>query len=145
MSLRTAALTSFLLLAAVSASSAEVVRLAVGESLPVSTGEFTIEFVATVSDQRCPVGVDCVWEGDAEALIRIASDGTDSEFHLHTFADFGSEVHYRGHSIAVVRLVPHPIVDVVTDPQSYILSLEIRKNAVPTLSCSWSAMKAHFR
>jgi hypothetical protein len=50
-------------------------QLKVGQTGLVEPQGPSVEFIEVVEDSRCPIGVDCVWEGRARILIRVSSSG----------------------------------------------------------------------
>ncbi len=62
------------------------------------------------NDSRCPINARCVWAGDAEVHIGVASDTLDSTLPvvLHTSADPRSAVR-RGYLFRLDSLTPHPV------------------------------------
>ena len=46
----------------------------------VQIGEMVIQFKEVLEDSRCPIGVECVWEGRVRAMVAVSGDGmTTSE------------------------------------------------------------------
>lgn len=49
----------------------EIITLKIGESVEVNGESLTIDFDNIVDDSRCPNGVDCIWEGQAEVNLLL--------------------------------------------------------------------------
>ena len=49
----------------------ETLTLKIGEMVEVNGEELTIVFDKIIADSRCPIGVDCVWEGQAEVNLLV--------------------------------------------------------------------------
>ncbi len=47
----------------------EIITLKIGESIELNGESLTIAFDKIVDDSRCPNGVDCIWEGQAEVAL----------------------------------------------------------------------------
>jgi hypothetical protein len=82
--------------------SGEVFRLREGESRRAAGA--LVRFIEVASDSRCPQGVTCVWEGDAD--VRLTVDG-----HPVTLHNAGAErrrAAIDGRTIELVALAPQP-------------------------------------
>src|SRR5688572_19267576 len=55
-----------------SAAQAQVLTLQIGETASLGD-QGVLRYVRTVNDSRCPVGVQCVWAGDAEVLFEFTA------------------------------------------------------------------------
>src|SRR5688500_5686444 len=56
-------------------------------------GEALVRFIGVVNDSRCPVDVDCVWEGNAEIELEIRRTGGDAKrVRLNTHSSFPQQV-----------------------------------------------------
>lgn len=97
-----------------------------GEHIPGS--DLRVVFVAVTEDSRCPVGVNCVWAGDAAVAIRIESRGADSStYTLHTNEQFAREVSHGDWRIRLDSLVPQPTADGPPRREDYRLTLVIHR------------------
>lgn len=117
---------------------AEVVRvqtdtatIGVGETVVFDQHGLAVTFVALVADSRCPIGVTCVWEGDAEVRVRAeieGTEGTGTDLTLHTTLEprtavVGSKV------LELVDVLPHPVYETPTDPA--LMSITVRVGDAP--------------
>lgn len=67
-----------------SAAQAQVLTLQTGQT--VSLGDQgVLRYVRTVNDSRCPVGVQCVWAGDAEVLFEFTAAQGQPQSLMLTF------------------------------------------------------------
>jgi hypothetical protein len=98
------------------------VTLAPGERAVFPDERLEVQFVAVVSDSRCPSDATCVWAG--EVLVRIATR-SDSETEQHELtAGQGFEVgRYRA---TVVDVQPVPVSTRKIAPDEYRATLEVR-------------------
>lgn len=109
----------------------------VGEDIHVEVGEhvtfrdegFTVRFIEVVGDSRCPIGVTCVWAGNArirvavEPLVRGAADHV---FELNTYLD-PKQASFAPYSIRLVSLYPYPHVNVERRNESYVATLRVTR------------------
>jgi hypothetical protein len=89
--------------------SREVV-LAPGESSRVDG--LTLKFDGVSADSRCPVGVQCFWEGDAVVTVSVSEPSrAASNLELHTSGRYPREGTYGRYRVRLVSLVPQPRED----------------------------------
>lgn len=50
--------------------------LAVGQSASIYGEDLGIKFVDIVADSRCPLEVECIWQGEVACLVEITHSGT---------------------------------------------------------------------
>ncbi len=87
----------------------------------------TFRFVSVIEDSRCPVGVNCIWAGNAKIQIKISSKkGISKTFELNTDLQ-PQTVIFEGFEIKLQTLTPHPKADTKTNPNSYTAVFSIRK------------------
>jgi len=53
--------------------------LAVGQSASIDGEDFVIKFIDIVADSRCPLGVECIWQGEVACLVEITHSGTGQQ------------------------------------------------------------------
>ena len=86
--------------------SREVV-LAPGESSRVDG--LNVKFEGVSADSRCPIGVQCFWEGDAVVVVSVSEPSrAGSNLELHTSGKFPREGRYGRYRVRLVSLVPQP-------------------------------------
>ena len=93
----------------------DTVRLDVGASVTFQPMGVQVTFLRLVDDSRCPVGVTCVWEGDAEVEIRVSIDGDTRLTRLHTTLE-PRAVTLGANALQLVDVLPYPIDDPLADP-----------------------------
>jgi hypothetical protein len=108
--------------------------LRLGDSVWVDGNGLRIVFEGVSSDSRCPIDVQCIWEGDA--LVRLELDtGTNdtSRIELHTSARVSVEASFREYRVRLERLMPRPQAGVKIEPREYNATLLVTKprQAVP--------------
>ncbi len=83
-----------------------------------------IRFVDVVGDSRCPIGVECFWEGDAEVLLELKRSGyTPKQFTLHTYREMTTDTVVDGVRVRLLRLDPYPVYQVPTDKKDYVATV----------------------
>lgn len=99
--------------------------LAAGERASISTTGVTIGFAGVVADSRCPIGVTCVWAGNAEARLTIESPGSETiraSLNTHTDPD---NLRAFGLQVRLMEVAPHPRADVKIEPSDYAATLQV--------------------
>jgi hypothetical protein len=83
------------------------VELAPGQSTRVNG--LTLKFEGVSADSRCPIGVQCFWEGDAVVVVSVSEPSRKgAALELHTAGRFPREGTYGRYRVRLVSLVPQP-------------------------------------
>ena len=107
---------------AVEATTGDTFRLRPGESATID-GTVLVAFRGIRQDSRCPVDVNCVWAGDAEAAIGVAAEGGPWEWSsLHTGLE-PRTLHSHGYGITLVDVEPATRSTTRIPPENYIVVL----------------------
>ena len=97
---------------------------------------YTLVLKQVTTDSRCPQGLNCIWMGEAQALVAVYNKKKLVEEILITFspkntlennaffAKYGKE---KYKNIQNVLLVPYPKKDVKIKPKDYYIKIEYRK------------------
>lgn len=104
-----------------------VIKAFQGELVPI--GDIGIKLIQVLEDSRCPQGVDCVWEGQAKALVQITDRNgkkTQKEIVMRggTVAPLYTE---DGLEIIVRGLSPYPKASSKIEGKEYYLLLDVIK------------------
>lgn len=103
------------------------VELAVGSEVAVPGTDLKIRLLEVAEDSRCPVDLDCVWEGNARVIVVTVIDGIERAHALNSssadWLEGSTRVEAGSHTISFQSLLPEPR-DGVTIPQNeYRLTL----------------------
>ena len=88
------------------------------------TNDLTIRFTAVLEDSRCPTGVQCAWEGNAEIMLEL-SGGDLETVHLNTGPQFPRTEIYNGYTITLQELKPYPTEGMSIGENDYTAVLSI--------------------
>ena len=88
------------------------------------SNDLTIRFNSVLEDSRCPTGVQCAWEGNAEILLEL-SGGSLETVHLNTGGMFPRTEIYNGYTITLQDLKPYPAEGMHIDESRYTAVLSI--------------------
>ena len=53
--------------------------IAVGQSASIDGEDLAIKFVGVIADSRCPLDVQCIWQGEVACLVEITYSGTGQQ------------------------------------------------------------------
>ncbi len=92
----------------------ETFTLREGESVRLANANATLRFVDKMADSRCPLGVDCVWEGEVKVMLSFALDGqapADVELvgYVGPDGDGAVSADALGFRFTLQRLDPYPV------------------------------------
>jgi hypothetical protein len=92
----------------VSATLDDPFQLEVGQTALLEAQGISVEFLEIVEDSRCPMGVECVWAGQALILVRVSGEGDAQELTLQLGpADSVTGV-YDSYLFEFLALDPYP-------------------------------------
>ncbi len=97
--------------------------LAVGQSAVVDDTGLRVSLKGVAQDSRCPVDVQCVWEGDATVSVAAGAPSSAAQYELHTSGRFAHEVQHGAYRIALVRLDPARRSTGLPSPNDYRATL----------------------
>jgi hypothetical protein len=100
--------------------------LRVGETAAVEGTSLRISVTKVADDSRCPVDVQCVWEGDAAVSVVVTESAAQS-YELHTSGRFAREVAHGPYQVSLVRLDPAPRSTVPLSPGDYRATLLVAR------------------
>lgn len=65
---------------------------------------------SVLNDSRCPLNVECFWEGNAEVRFLFTVDSVQTDFTLNTNGgmQFNADTVISGYSIKLLDLSPYP-------------------------------------
>jgi hypothetical protein len=83
-------------------------QLEVGQTALLEPQGLGVEFLEVVEDSRCPMGVECVWAGQALILIRVSGEGDAQELTLQLGPKDSVTGVYESYSFDFLALDPYP-------------------------------------
>ncbi|UCD37622.1 MAG: hypothetical protein JSW54_12470 [Fidelibacterota bacterium] len=118
----------------------EPFSIAYGESQLVGEEGLEVEFQQVLQESRCPLDVDCIWEGQARirlSLVDLDQDTLNLEPFIYGFISKDDtaghqRVFSEEYNITLMQLDPYPTADTVQpDPQDYTAMISVALNPVP--------------
>jgi hypothetical protein len=102
-------------------------NLRIGREALIKGQGLTVSFTSVGEDSRCPQGVDCVWSGNAVAVVKLSKgDGGFTTAELNTNLE-PREKSYQQYEISLVALNPYPKKDSRIKKEDYIGTFVVRK------------------
>jgi hypothetical protein len=98
----------------------DTVNVKVCQTVRLSNGELVFQFDSVLDDSRCPIGVECLWQGNASILLKFP-DHIDT---LNTFYEQG-QVEYGNYKVRMIDLLPWPIWQQPIDKNTYVARLKV--------------------
>ena len=101
--------------------------LQVGQTAVVADTGLRISLAKVAEDSRCPVDVQCVWEGDAAVSVAVVDAAAARDYELHTSGRFPREVTHGGYRLTLVGLEPAPRSSVPLSPSDYRATFRVAR------------------
>ena len=125
----------FLMVLAVLSCSKEGTRLVLNDPVSLhynrlyNNGDYNISIVldSVTQDSRCPLGVECIWAGNALARFIFIADNNSTKFSLNTLASFRRDTTIAGFKIELLALKPYPEYPHPIKQEDYIAEIRITK------------------
>jgi hypothetical protein len=105
----------------VQAAVGQTFTLKVGQQARITGSDLTVLFRAVPSDSRCPVDVQCVWQGNAR--VQIAAAGR--ELGLNTGEEPRS-AQVDGYTIELTKLDPAPHSETQIPTSGYVATFVVK-------------------
>lgn len=100
----------------------DTVEIFVNEAYCSKRGDYCLKFDTVYSDSRCPIDVNCVWEGNAELGFILYSSNADLQFTLNTSSQFTRDTSINSNMFKVINLLPYPVsTDTVNQPDYKVI------------------------
>ncbi|MFA5974129.1 MAG: hypothetical protein WC780_17405 [Lentimicrobiaceae bacterium] len=83
-------------------------------------------FDSVLTDSRCPIGAECIWEG--EAAVRLRIEKPDSNPYFVDLYEHTTDTLVDGYEISFFTLFPYPVIDRQVNPGDYKARIVIKRN-----------------
>lgn len=104
----------------------EIFDINVGQETMVRDEALNVVFEGVPEDTRCPVDVECTWEGNAKVVVRLEKDGQSEQIELNTHSR-PQEGEFMGYTIRLVDLKPDQDTRRTIPPDAYVAKLVVTK------------------
>ena len=97
-----------------------LVKIGLGET--VTFKKATVTFLKVVEDSRCPLDVNCIWEGQATVLVEVIETGKEPKQVELLYGKRKNEQVFssEGYSLKGISLSPYPS-STTSDKMDYVL------------------------
>lgn len=107
----------------------DTIELSYRECVYDPEDHFYICLDSVINDSRCPKGVMCIWEGNAEVKFRYEKLNQDPIFfNLNTHLNFTRDTIIDRYKISLISLNPYPEIGLRYSQMHYKVKLTIKKN-----------------
>ena len=103
----------------------ESFTLQLEEAKTNKTEGLTVQWKALPEDSRCPKNTNCVWEGQARMTVLVNDE--EVEVILHAGHPGKAKAEAGGYVVKAEELEPYPDMNVDTQPEDYVLHLQVNK------------------
>ena len=101
----------------------------IGQLVKESEGELQLTLTGIPEDSRCPVNVNCIWEGQVKLFIDAAVPNRKAslEFKVEKSKMGTVSKSFEGYSIQILNVLPEPTAGEKTEPTAYTVELVVSK------------------
>ena len=104
------------------------IELDLGQTYQVLESDLKLKFFSINSDSRCPTGLVCIWEGNAEVTFNFQNmNEVNSDFILNTNGNFRNDTLINGYRIKLIKVLPYPEYNKEINEEDYTVEIEINK------------------
>ncbi len=86
----------------------DTVTVAFDQTVVNDNENIRLRFSELISEERCPIDLECFWEGNAEVQFEFTADGIKSVFSLNTYSGYTRDTTIASCNIRMIRLDPWP-------------------------------------
>ena len=86
-----------------------------------------LAFDSLIHDSRCPTGVTCLWEGNAEVAFALSQDGRQHAFALNTHPTYTTDTTLADLTVALLDLMPYPHGDSTYQTEQFSVRIFVAK------------------
>lgn len=110
----------------------DTVTVAYNQTITNNDENISLRFSKLLREDRCPLSMECFWEGNAEVQFEFTGEDTESTFSLNTFSGFTRDTTISDYRIRLIDLKPWPTSKEFIIPSQYRARVMIYKQkAVP--------------
>jgi len=96
------------------------------ENLLIYDDGTTQIYLDDVLEYRCPIDLECLWEGNAEVTMFLITSGGSATFTLNTHGNYVQSENILGIQVELVALDPYPVnSDPIPELEDYIVTLNV--------------------
>jgi len=103
------------------------IELRYGEISKNADYNISIVLDSVLNDSRCPIGMECIWAGNAAVRFIYSSANSTQPFVLNTLTSFPTDTLIEGYRIKLNTLTPYPEAGLVIKQVDYKAEIQITK------------------
>jgi len=97
------------------------------DTLFIESENTWVSFDSLLEDSRCPIGLLCVWAGNAKIGFFFEKDESKVEFSLDSHKALKNDTTIWGYSISLLSVLPYPHRDSSYLPSDYSAEILVTK------------------
>ena len=101
-------------------------ELAPGQTVTIAGTGLSLRFVEIVADSRCPTGVQCIWAGEASALVEISYQDSVNQRVLTVPGSSTGQAAFNDFTF-IYQIEPYPQYPKTINRQDYRLRITVTK------------------
>jgi hypothetical protein len=105
----------------------DTLQIFLGDTISNSDQHIWVTFDSLLQDSRCPINVNCIWQGNAEVAILFSNNNFIEEVRLNTFPAFEHRRDVFGYTISLIDVLPYPHSDSLRVKEDYAVEITIKK------------------
>lgn len=98
-------------------------ELRIGEDTLCGPEGLQVRLTRGVSDSRCPVNAQCVWEGKVEVALTV--EGAAIRLALDPGKPEAASARVKNHTIRLLTVEPYPVLGEDIDPEDYVVGVVV--------------------
>lgn len=109
----------------------DTIRLKLWESKAIKKkNDVKVTFNRIAEDSRCPMGDNCIWEGNAVAEIIISKDSESEILTLNSNPSMEKSGNAYGYNVKLISVEPYPGT-VGFDKEKYVIKIVVSEGSSP--------------
>ena len=108
------------------AQTGDTLTLKVGQQRTAPNSKLRIKFISVIEDSRCPVGANCIWEGNAKIRVQVTGQRSTKVFEFNTTLGPKGDM-LDGWAITLEELIPVPRADRKNNFKRYTATFKVAR------------------
>lgn len=101
-------------------------NIKVGQTRTIAGQGLNVTFDGVLSDSRCPIDVNCFWQGNAEVQVTLSKAGNPSSTVVLNTGVSPNTATYLNYEVELTDLNPDPVSTSTINPNDYVATLIVR-------------------
>jgi hypothetical protein len=103
----------------------DTLNVRIAETWADASNRISVRLDSVAEDSRCPLNLECFWQGNAKAILTCASGTGRAIFGLNTYPGFLQDTTVFGRSIKLLDVMPYPVWKTPIPKEDYSVKLVV--------------------